>query len=91
MAAYYAAAPVAYEQGHVAYAAAPALRVQVLKQAPLRQKDREQHQDLSKVPGVPGHDYPLYHAVPDTSFSCDHVPHRPGMYANVETGCQVTS
>lgn len=41
------------------------------------------------MPGVPGHDYPLYHSVPKTSFSCDHVPHRPGMYANVETGCQV--
>ncbi|CAL7941455.1 unnamed protein product [Xylocopa violacea] len=45
-------------------------------------------QDFSKIPGVPGVDYPLYHTVPRTSFSCAHVPFVPGMYANVETGCQ---
>ncbi|XP_076631358.1 uncharacterized protein LOC143346774 [Colletes latitarsis] len=45
-------------------------------------------QDFSKIPGVPGVDYPLYHTVPQTSFSCAHVPIAPGMYANVETGCQ---
>lgn len=47
------------------------------------------HQDLSKVPGTPGVDYPIYHAVPETSFHCKDVPYAPGMYANVETGCQV--
>lgn len=56
---------------------------------PLRQSEKEQKQDLSKVPGRPGIDYPLYHAVPETSFSCHHVPAIPGIYANVETGCQV--
>ncbi|XP_043800872.1 uncharacterized protein LOC122719273 [Apis laboriosa] len=45
-------------------------------------------QDFSKIPGIPGVDYPLYHSVPPTSFSCTHVPFVPGMYANVETGCQ---
>lgn len=49
----------------------------------------ESHQDLSKVPGTPGVDYPIYHAVPETSFNCKDVPYVPGMYANVETGCQV--
>lgn len=49
----------------------------------------ESHQDLSKVPGTPGIDYPIYHAVPETSFHCKDVPYAPGMYANVETGCQV--
>ncbi|XP_025194736.1 uncharacterized protein LOC112594258 [Melanaphis sacchari] len=48
----------------------------------------ESHQDLSKVPGTPGIDYPIYHAVPQTSFNCKDVPYAPGMYANVETGCQ---
>lgn len=46
-------------------------------------------QDFSKIPGVAGVDYPLYHTVPKTSFSCAYVPFVPGMYANVETGCQV--
>ncbi|XP_034176327.2 uncharacterized protein LOC117602432 [Osmia lignaria lignaria] len=45
-------------------------------------------QDFSKIPGIPGVDFPLYHTVPPTSFSCAHVPFVPGMYANVETGCQ---
>nr|XP_033189386.1 uncharacterized protein LOC117156453 [Bombus vancouverensis nearcticus] len=45
-------------------------------------------QDFSKIPGIPGVDFPLYHTVPQTSFSCAHVPFVPGMYANVETGCQ---
>ncbi|CAF4853789.1 unnamed protein product [Pieris macdunnoughi] len=55
---------------------------------PLR--EHEKPQDLRNVPGVPGVDYPIYHQVPETSFSCAHVPVHPGMYANVETGCQVT-
>ncbi|GBP71375.1 hypothetical protein EVAR_50273_1 [Eumeta japonica] len=55
---------------------------------PLR--EHEKPQDLSNVPGTPGVDYPIYHTVPDTSFSCEHVPIHPGMYANVETGCQVS-
>ncbi|XP_058817773.1 uncharacterized protein LOC131681083 [Topomyia yanbarensis] len=49
---------------------------------------KEPKQDFNKIPGVPGVDYPIYHEVPHTSFSCDHVPAVPGMYANVETGCQ---
>ncbi|XP_026294887.1 uncharacterized protein LOC113218599 isoform X2 [Apis mellifera] len=51
------------------------------------EKPKDQ-QDFSKIPGIPGVDYPLYHSVPSTSFSCAHVPFVPGMYANVETGCQ---
>ncbi|XP_047103050.1 uncharacterized protein LOC124721936 [Schistocerca piceifrons] len=57
----------------------------VLKQ---RSSEREQQQDFSKIPGVPGVDYPIYHSVPPTSFHCGNVPFAPGMYANVETGCQ---
>nr|XP_033341919.1 myb-like protein AA [Megalopta genalis] len=45
--------------------------------------------DFSKIPGTPGVDYPVYHTIPRTSFSCAYVPFAPGMYANVETGCQV--
>ena len=50
----------------------------------------EEQQDFSKIPGIPGHDYPIYHEVPETSFDCHNVPAAPGMYANVETGCQVS-
>lgn len=53
-----------------------------------RQYPKEEEQDLHKIPGVPGHDYPIYHEVPETSFHCGNVPATPGMYANVETGCQ---
>lgn len=49
---------------------------------------KEPKQDFSKIPGQPGVDYPIYHEVPHTSFSCAHVPAIPGMYANVETSCQ---
>ncbi|XP_018397486.1 PREDICTED: uncharacterized protein LOC108775570 [Cyphomyrmex costatus] len=51
-------------------------------------EESKKDQDFSKIPGIPGIDYPLYHTVPPTSFSCAHVPVVPGMYANVETGCQ---
>ncbi|ENN80280.1 hypothetical protein YQE_03273, partial [Dendroctonus ponderosae] len=53
-----------------------------------KREDKKDKQDFSKIPGIPGHDYPIYHTVPETSFSCKHVPALPGMYANVETGCQ---
>lgn len=45
-------------------------------------------QDLSGIPGYPGKDYPLFAVVPKTGFSCDQVPYRPGLYADVESGCQ---
>ncbi|XP_017483472.1 PREDICTED: uncharacterized protein LOC108372315 [Rhagoletis zephyria] len=48
----------------------------------------EEKQDLTKIPGVPGVDYPIYHEVPHTNFHCANVPAVPGMYANIETGCQ---
>ncbi|KAL6421564.1 hypothetical protein ACFW04_014299 [Cataglyphis niger] len=51
-------------------------------------EESKKEQDLSKIPGIPGVDYPIYHTVPPTSFSCAYVPIVPGMYANVETGCQ---
>ncbi|KAK9502222.1 hypothetical protein O3M35_011030 [Rhynocoris fuscipes] len=54
----------------------------------VRSGTTKEDQDLSKVPGVPGVDYPLFKSVPPTSFHCGHVPYAPGMYANVETGCQ---
>lgn len=52
-------------------------------------EEPKKDQNLNKIPGIPGIDYPIYHTVPPTSFSCAHVPVVPGMYANVETGCQV--
>ncbi|XP_050458571.1 uncharacterized protein LOC126855192 [Cataglyphis hispanica] len=51
-------------------------------------EESKKEQDLNKIPGIPGVDYPIYHTVPRTSFSCAYVPIVPGMYANVETGCQ---
>lgn len=51
-------------------------------------KRKPKGQDFSKIPGTPGVDYPLYHEVPHTKFHCGNVPATPGMYANVETGCQ---
>ncbi|XP_037048183.1 uncharacterized protein LOC119082714 [Bradysia coprophila] len=51
-------------------------------------KKAKKEQDLHKIPGTPGVDYPVYHTVPHTSFHCGNVPATPGMYANVETGCQ---
>jgi hypothetical protein len=50
---------------------------------------RHKGQDLSKVPGQAGVDYPIFHSVPDTNFHCGNVPAVPGLYANIETGCQV--
>ena len=57
---------------------------------PAKEKRVEKEQDFSKIPGTPGVDYPIYHTVPHTSFHCGNVPATPGMYANVETGCQVS-
>ncbi|XP_066247606.1 uncharacterized protein [Euwallacea similis] len=54
----------------------------------VRKEEKKDKQDFSKIPGIAGHDYPIYHSVPETSFSCKKVPALPGMYANVETGCQ---
>lgn len=52
------------------------------------EEPEKDEQDLNKIPGIAGHDYPVYHEVPPTSFHCSDVPAVPGMYANVETGCQ---
>jgi len=38
------------------------------------------------VPGEPGLDYPIYASPPSTSFSC--AGRQPGLYADVEAGCQ---
>ncbi|XP_049313747.1 uncharacterized protein LOC105230120 [Bactrocera dorsalis] len=72
-------------------AASIAVEVQTfghLYHPPTEERRREEKQDLSKIPGVPGVDYPIYHKVPPTNFHCANVPAVPGMYANVETGCQ---
>ncbi|KAF4522427.1 hypothetical protein B566_EDAN012327 [Ephemera danica] len=52
-----------------------------------KRRDRDE-QDLSKIPGVAGVDFPVFRSVPPTHFHCGNVPATPGMYANVETGCQ---
>lgn len=51
-------------------------------------KSKKDEQHLENIPGAAGVDYPIYHSVPPTSFSCHNVPALPGMYANPETGCQ---
>jgi len=53
-------------------------------------KKKEEGQDFSKIPGTPGVDYPIYHEVPHTNFDCNEMVAHPGIYANVETGCQVS-
>lgn len=66
--------------------------VQVAVAAPKpRLAEKEQQQNLNKIPGRAGIDYPVHHTIPETSFSCKNVPAHPGIYANVETGCQVNS
>jgi len=40
------------------------------------------------VPGTPGEDYPIFSAVPQTSFTCSDKDEG-GYYADMETGCQV--
>ena len=42
------------------------------------------------VQGVPGVDFPGYTSIPITKFSCDGRPYEIGMYADEETGCQVS-
>merc|ERR1719370_155103 len=39
------------------------------------------------VPGTPGEDYPIFSAVPQTSFTCADKDEG-GYYADMETGCQ---
>ncbi|XP_063850000.1 uncharacterized protein LOC135094125 [Scylla paramamosain] len=66
---------------------------------PSRPRPRPQYQEPhssssyeseeNSIPGEPGVDYPIYHTVPYTKFTCEDVPFRPGIYANPEAGCQV--
>ncbi|KAA0194022.1 Cuticle Protein CPAP1 [Hyalella azteca] len=59
-------------------------------EAPIKNPSVGRHyKNSNRIPGVAGKDYPLYNEIPHTSFSCSKVPHRPGMYANIEAQCQV--
>ncbi|XP_054272626.1 uncharacterized protein LOC128992906 [Macrosteles quadrilineatus] len=98
--AYYQPAPAPYYQPvapQVAYQPAPAYYQPSAPAAPAYYQPqayqppkpkKPKGQDLSKVPGQAGVDYPIYHEVPDTKFTCAEVPAHPGIYANVDTGCQ---
>jgi len=44
--------------------------------------------DASAIPGEAGKDYPVYHSVPETGFSCEDQ-HHAGLYADTEAACQV--
>ncbi|EEC00640.1 conserved hypothetical protein, partial [Ixodes scapularis] len=44
--------------------------------------------DVPGLPGLAGSDYPTYSEVPFTNFKCGEQAY-PGMYADVEAGCQV--
>lgn len=44
--------------------------------------------DGDEIPGKAGVDYPTYHVIPTTSFTCDQVPFN-GYYADMEASCQV--
>jgi len=39
--------------------------------------------------GMPGRDYPVLNSIPKTGFECDERTHGSGIYADIETGCQV--
>ncbi|XP_076066951.1 uncharacterized protein LOC143040168 [Oratosquilla oratoria] len=56
--------------------------------APTYSSEEDSHEHENPIPGQAGVDYPIYNEVPYTKFSCHDVPHRPGMYANPEAGCQ---
>jgi hypothetical protein len=77
-----------FQKRQVIYSGQGPLAVQQFVQRP---RGHEKGQDLSKVPGRAGVDYPIFHSVPETSFHCGNVPAVPGIYANVETGCQVSA
>ena len=55
----------------------------------LKKAKKVEGQDLSKIKGIAGHDYPIFHEFPETNFDCNAMPAHPGIYVNVETGCQV--
>jgi len=45
---------------------------------------------MKSVPGIPGEDYPIFAAAPDTAFSCEvDVQVNGGYYADPEAQCQV--
>lgn len=71
----------------------PAVPVQLTRKLSEEEKEafraaKRAHQAEQKIPGRAGVDYPTYHEVPATHFSCHNVPVVPGMYANEESGCQ---
>lgn len=39
--------------------------------------------------GRPGIDYPIFHEIPETSFSCKEQRYK-GFFGDVDTGCQVS-
>lgn len=41
-------------------------------------KEKSHMSFLKNNSGIPGHDYPIYHEVPETSFDCHSVPAIPG-------------
>lgn len=49
----------------------------------------EPHHNEHGVPGYACKDYPCLAEAPYTTFTCASAPFAPGMYADVESGCQV--
>lgn len=44
--------------------------------------------ELLHIPGIAGIDYPIYHEVPETGFSCQKQRYK-GFFADMQTNCQV--
>jgi hypothetical protein len=75
-----------YHQPATAYKPPPVLN------NPTYHDGHDEHDEYGHhgVRGVPGKDYPIYSELPPTKFTCDSVPIRPGMYADVDSQCQVS-
>merc|ERR1711862_177085 len=90
----YAPAPSPYHPPAPAYAPAPApyhAPAPAYAPAPAPYHPEPYHEEHHNEHGVPGHacvDYPCLHEAPYTKFLCAEAPFQPGMYADVDSGCQ---
>merc|ERR1711976_897591 len=83
----YAPAP-AYHEPAPAYAPKPA---PYHAPKPAYHEPEPYHEEHHNEHGVPGHacvDYPCLAEAPYTKFTCASAPFQPGMYADVDSGCQ---
>ena len=85
---YAPAAPVYHEPAPAYHEPAPAYAP-----VPAYHEPEPYHEPHHNEHGVPGHacvDYPCLAEAPYTKFTCASAPFAPGMYADVDSGCQVS-